>query len=605
MARPYMYGLHWPESWTKVQIELHCWKHWRELEGATLKDPVEEHLYEACDELFTKEQLVRHPWFEVQAHSWTYDDFAIWWGCAGSGKSHSAGLFALLDFITDPDKTFILLASTTKDMLARRSYSSVVQYLTYLKANRRFAVPFKFMPSKMAVVPASMSDEDFAILKHVILGVAVQDGTEAEARANLQGVHTTYVRAIFDELAAMKPAAMASRHNLAQCEHFKLLGLCNPESFNDEAGKFSIPVTGWASVGPDTPEWETPWGKVVRFDAFKSPGIENPTEFPFLPTQKSIDRILKENNGNADAPPVWTMLKAFPPPQGGEQTVFSESAVVQYKMQAPASFLSSYVTVAALDPAFTSDGDGCVYQVAKVGTTSEGVMSLVYGRTVQVDIKASDPRTVLQQIEDQVVELVAQDGVKPEHLAVDDSGTQNVADALSRRLRSPVCRFNYGSKPPDLPVSVVNETSASKKYKNVVTWLYYIVREYAERGQIRGLPTEAMRQMTLRRVSAKLGVQAIESKREHKKRLKGRSPDEGDAAAMCAGVARLVLGLAPGAAEWSPEGESAPDMWTGINEDFASRINNLRTSYSPESDTTLSENSVDGHYESEYSGGTL
>lgn len=591
MARRHKYGLYWPDSWSDPQIELTCWKKWREFPGAALKSPVEEHLFEACHLLFTPQQLAFSPWFEKQAHAWTYDDFFIFWGSAGSGKSHSLGLFTLLDFLADPDCTFAMLASTTKEMLAYRSFASVVQYLTYLRGNRTFSVPFRFAPSKMAVVPESASDDDLANLKHVIKGVAVQAGSENDAKTALQGVHTRYVRFVLDELSAMKPAAMAARHNLAQCFSFKLAAAANPESFNDECGKYSVPKTGWTSVSVDTDEWETPWGKVYRFDAFKSPGLKEPDRLSFLPTQASIARIIKENNGNEDAPAVWTMLRAFPPPQGADRTVLTDAILQTYKAQEQATFASSFVPVAALDPAFTADGDGCIYQAAKVGVTSEGRMTIVYGRTVPLEIKASDPRPVLSQIGEQAVALAMEDGVQPRHFGVDDSGTQSVADEISRRMRAPVFRFNYGEKPPDVAVSVVNPTLASKKYRNMITFLYYAVREYCERGQIRGLPADAARQLCLRRVSSKLQVLQLESKAEHKKRLRGKSPDEGDAAVMCAGVARLVLGLAPGATEWTPAGEAAPDVWDDSLDGLADKYNNMPTSYAPSEEM---QNNVDG-----------
>lgn len=585
MAETYTrkYGYDFPKSWPANQIELYSWKHWREMRNASLHTNVEEHLYDACRMLFTAEQLVMHPWFEIQAHSWTYDTFAIWWGCAGSGKSHSLGLFTLLDFITDPDCTYAMLASTTKETLLRRSFASVVQYLQYLRANRTINVPFKYMPSKYAVVPSGASEDDFYGLKHMIVGVAVAAGTTQEAEANLRGVHTTYVRAVFDELSEMKPAAMESRHNLSQCVDFKLCGACNPGSIYDEAGKFSVPKArdGWASVDDNTDSWDSIYGRVYRFDARKSPGLKDPVKYPFLPTAVTIDRILASNNYNDDAPAVWSMLRAFPPPQGAERTILTETMVKSYGLMDTVFFRDGYTKVAAIDAAFTADGDNCIYQLAKVGYSVDGVLTIQYDRTDTLKILASDPRPVLEQIVDWGAQCITEDDVKLEHVAVDDSGTQSVADALAMRLGNRLQRFNYSNRPPDIPVSVTNPTLASKKYRNVATWLYYLVKEYAERRQIKGLPHEAARQMCLRRVGTKQQPHMIESKKEHKKRLKGRSPDEGDVCAMVAGIARLVLGIAPGATEWTPGGAQPPPVSTTDMQRIEA-LNNLESVYSEE-----------------------
>ena len=582
MAKVRWRGLDWDPEVSMAQRHLHLWKRWREYKGAAdLLNPVEEHLYEACKLLFTKDQLTIHPWFETMAHSWTHDAFSIFWGCAGSGKSHALGLFVLLDFITDPDCTFTLLASTSKDMLAVRSFASVVDNLTFLKKNRQFHVPFKFAATKFMIVPEASTDEDLGNLKHVIKGVAVQDGSAIEARQNLQGVHTRYVRAVFDELAGMRPAAMDSRMNLSQCFDFKLMGACNPESIYDEAGKYSEPKAGWASVSEKTRQWETPWGMCYRFDGLESPGIKEPEKYPFLPGQKYIDDIVKANRGNWDAPAIWTMLRAFPPPQMADRTILTEAQVRAYNMLEPVPFKTGYTKVAVLDPAFTSGGDDCVLVTAKIGFSVQGILTIVFDHVHYLAIKASDPTPVTTQIVNQAVKILQDEGVTAEHFGCDDSGTQSVADAMAERIGRDLVRFNYSMKPPDLPVSVSNATLASKKYKNVITWLYFTVMEYAERGQIRGLPRSAAEQMCKRKLGTKQQPHMLQSKAEHKKLLKGKSPDEGDACAMIAGIARMTLGIAPGATEWAPGGVTPASAMPATPESIA-RYNNMETDYSSE-----------------------
>jgi len=574
------YGLRWPAAMHDAQIELYMWKHWRELPAhAKLKNPVEEHLYDACSILFTPGQLVRHKWFEIQAHSWTYDTFALWWGCAGSGKSHSLGLFTLLDFITDPDCTFCLLASTSKEMLATRSYASVVQYLSYLKTNRKFTVPFKFVASSMTVVPEGLGDDEIVNLKHKIMGVAVQQGTTQEARQKLQGVHTTYVRAVFDELAGMRPAAMASRANLSQCFDFKLMAASNPESRTDQCGLFSVPVKGWSSIDLGSREWETPYGKCYRFDAYESQGLTEPAKYPFLPGKKFIAESLKSCNGNEDAPDFMTFVRAFVPSVGEERTILTEAMVQRYLMMETVMFRDDITKIAALDPAFTSDGDDCTLVTAKVGYSAAGTMTIAYDKVRFLSISGQrGAKPVTEQIVDQVVQILADEGIPVTYLAVDDSGTQSIADAIAMRTGVAPMRFNYSNRPPDIPVSVSNPTLASEKYRNMVTWLYFSIAEFAERGQIRGLPLAAAEELCRRRVKEKLRPLSLESKADHKKRTHGKSPDTADCCAMIAGVARLKLGVSPGGREWAPMGDKA--IFTGLDRGVADRYNNLESSYS-------------------------
>lgn len=575
------YGIDWPAGTADHWIELILWKKFREhpYSHANLLNPVSEHLLRAIPMLFSKDQVVVHPWMDVQAYSWTYDDFAMWWGAAGCGKSQSLGLFTLLDYIVDPGETFSLLASTTKDMLLLRSYASVTQHLGFLKLNKKFHVPFKYVAQSTSIVPEGLSDEESLNLRCKIKGVAVQQGTEQEARSNLQGVHSKYVRLILDEVAGMRPAAMEARNNLSQCDYFKLIGACNPESWNDLAGKFSTPKDGIASVNLDSESWETPWGKVYRFDAFKSPGLQDPKKYRFLPTQTTIERIIKANAGNEDAPAVWTFLRAFPPPQGSERTVITNQMVETYRMKEPVEWNDNYTTIAAVDPAFTADGDNAVMAIARVGLDVAGNNVICFHRKEYLRIEASSKVPVVQQIVEQVRDICVDENIEHEHLGFDDSGNQSVADAFEMLTGKTGCyRVNFAAKAPQIPVSSVNPALASEKYRNVVTWLYYAVLEFAQRGQIRGLFPEACDQFCRRRLGEKQRPLTLETKKDFKKRTNGGSPDEADACAIAVGLARERLGLMPGSSDIFPSGYAV--MSTAFdNMTLAKRYNSLYTTY--------------------------
>jgi hypothetical protein len=584
MAQTYRrkYGLDWPKETPDHVIELHMWKKWREpgIRDGSLLNPVHEHVLKAIRLLFTEDQVKIHPWMEVQARSWTEDTFAGWWGCAGSGKSQSLGLFSLLDYMADPNETFTLLASTSKDMLLLRSYASVTQHLGYLKTNPQLYVPLKYVAQSVSVVMDGMSEEETLNLKTRLKGVAVQQGTEQEARANLQGVHVKYVRLILDELEGMRPAAMDARNNLSQCEDFRLFYSCNPESWNGPAAKFGTPVDGITSINLDSTEWASPYGKVYRFDAYKSPGIEAPEKYPFLPNKKTIDRIVAANAGNEDAPAVWTFLRAFPPPQGAERTVITPQMVESYAMKDGVTWMQATTRIAACDPAFTAEGDNAVLVTGQLGLDNRGLMTLCYDNLHYLSIEASSKTPVVQQLVEQIRDIVEQEGIDPLLVAFDDSGSQSVADAYEMLIeRTGVYRVNFAARAPDIAVSMTNPQLASERYKNRVTWLYYLIQELAQRGQIRGLPENAVEQFCLRRLGAKQKPLTLESKREYKKRTSSTSPDEADACALMAGLARERLGLMPGSSELFPGGMVFPSHSEQVDLSFVRKINNLSSRY--------------------------
>lgn len=546
-----LYGLDWPMEADPVFVDLVLAKKWREapFKYGNLLDPAE-HLLRAARALLTKDQFKISRWTEEHAQDWTHEKFCITWGCAASSKSNDLGLFAVLDWITDPTETLTILASTTSDMLQLRSFESVMRYFRLLKRNPRFEIPGKESKQRLAIINDDQSDTSAeTTVKASVKGVAVQKGSVEEARANLQGAHLPYVRLIADELSQMKEAAMEARHNLSiGCKDFRFVGLCNPDSLNDLAGQYSVPVGGWASVDENTEFWRTRWGCVRHHNGFNSPAItdvKGEEKFPHLIKQSDIQKILDEHSGNADVPAVWTMVKGFPPPMGLTNTVLSEKMAVAYKMTESVDWAQDYLVLAALDPAFTSDGDDAILQVAQLGMSVNGTLTLQYTDSYKLIIEASSTRPVVYQISDQVRAIQQKHGFHFSHLAVDDSGTQSVADVIENESGSKVFRVNFSWRPTELPVSTVNPTPAKNVYLNRITEYYFSLVEYAAKGQIRGMPSAALAQMCQRKLVPGKRLKQLESKRDMKKRIK-RSPDNADAAVLIAGLLREALGVVPG-----------------------------------------------------------
>lgn len=593
------YGFDWPTDPPDAMIDLHLAKHWREepyASGGNRLGP-EEHLLRAIRQLFTPEQCRVHRWMEEHAYDWTHSTFCITWGCGASGKSNDYGLFCVLDWIVDPRDTISILASTTAQMLQLRSFESAQRYFRILKAHPRYAIPGKESVTRLAI----LNDEDeerqarrggvdedsigpSATVKASIKGVAVQKGTVEEARANLQGAHLPYVRLILDEMSQMREAAVQARTNLRLgARDFRFFGLCNPDSIYDLACRHSVPVNGWASVDPETSTyWETQWGQVRRHDGLQSPAIVEAggaEKYPFLTKQKDVDDILREHGGNKDHPMVWTQLRGWPPRIGTGRTVLDEATVVTCNMAEPVAWrdpAGGFKVLAGFDPAFSAGGDDPILQIAYLGHSREGIMTLAFGPTLLLSISASDPRPVAQQLLSQVLKAQGDYGFPWSLLGVDDSGTQSVADILDMASGASCFRVNFASKASDLPVSMVNAHPSHTVYRNRVTELYGTLVELARNQQIRQAPAAALQQMVQRRYVEESRPLRLEDKREAKKRAK-RSPDHADACAIVVGVARDVLGLVPGSTVANPSGARVvTGEGTGAWASVARKFNNLR-----------------------------
>lgn len=579
------YGLTWPDELHPAMIELKCWKHWKlpPYNQAKLLEP-EQHFLNATRLLFRPDQYTPDPWSLRMIRAWSRYDTVVMWGAASCGKSHTTGLLCLLDYLAGIDETVTLLCSTSKIMLAMRSFASVKYYFDVLRKHPEFTLPVKETKSLMAICHNDTDDSEEAVsMKASVRGVAVAQGTEEEARGKLQGAHLPFVRLVLDESEAMRDAAFSVRSNmsLGAEKGFKFILLCNPESYLSKTAYFAEPVDGWSSVDVlNADQWETKVGGIcLHFDGFKSPAItepDGPRRFPYLITQPQIDRIVAEAHGNLDAPEIYQMVRGVPPPTGLERALVTEQELTAFDALGKPVWANrgEIVRLAALDPAFTSDGDSCVLQVATIGRDSMGHAVLALEEPRYVPILASSPRPVTYQISDAVRQELASLQIPVSSLAVDDSGTQSVADVLDVEIGPGCTRYNYGTKPSDKAISAVNPTPASDRCKNLATEMYMVAAEFVRSRQLKGLGEKAARHWTGRRFRKGLAAgRQLETKSDFKKRTGMRSPDEGDAAAMVCMLARDNFGFLPGGAP------SAVKETSGVYVHQTRPILTLRTKY--------------------------
>tara|TARA_R110002126_G_scaffold156681_1_gene304107 strand:+ start:2852 stop:4645 length:1794 start_codon:yes stop_codon:yes gene_type:complete len=551
----------WPMEVHDIQIDLMCAKKWREkaFQGGQLLDPGE-HMLRAIRALFDHEDWSISPWTEEHAHGWCEEGGLHIMGCASSSKSNDIGGLCTLDWITDPSDTITIMASTSKTALADRSYESVIRYFKLLKANPHFFVPGKESKTQMAIMNDDADDYGkLSTSKSAIRGVAVQAGTADEARANLVGRHMPYVRLICDEFAQMREAAAEARVNLSigAEKDFKWCTMANPDHLLDMSGRYMEPIEGWGSVDENTPEWRSRYGRVLHRNGFQSPAVVEEggkEKYPYLINMPQIEQIIYEENDNADAVSVWTMVKGFPPPAGSEQTVISETDLVAFGMRDPVEWDHRGVPpvrVAGLDPAFTADGDGCVLQPATVGLAKEGVLVCAFEEPIYIKLEASNPRPAIYQVVDQVREHCFAQAIPIENVMVDDSGVQSVADVMEIELDRRPMRCQFGGSASELPVSSKNPKPAKDRFRNQATEIWMLTAELGRARQLRNFPLKAAQQFCSRRFRARTaagsGKRGLEGKADFKKRLVGqRSPDEGDALALCVAAARAKGGLISG-----------------------------------------------------------
>lgn len=474
-------------------------------------------------------KLVWNEWLEKQIESLAENNHVSWTGCAASGKTFGASLFALIYWAANPSKTTVLLTSTTGKMVRKRMWANIQELI-----RTSAGYPGHMVDSKMTLQAIRGDD------RYSISGIAVAEGNTAKAVANIQGIHSERVMVVVDEATDTPEAAFEACTNLSKgCKDFKMLVIGNPASKFDPHGRFSEPADGWNSVDIDIDEWTTKRGVCIRFDGVKSPNVKaGKTKYPFLITENQVKQA-KEHEGE-NSPTFWKYTRGFWAPDGMVKTVLSESLVERHDMRRQIMFRNNAVKIAALDPAFCG-GDRCILRFGRLGRTMGGVTSLMADELVHISPNAASSEPVHYQIADRVISECQKRGVKAENFGMDATGEGGgLADIITKTWGN-IVRVEFGGKPSEKPVSDEDSRPSSEVYDRKVSELWFSVRKWAIMDRLGGVDVDTLKELCSRMFSDEKRKIIVETKTEMKKRTK-RSPDLADAFVILVEVARQLGG---------------------------------------------------------------
>lgn len=489
--------------------------------------------------------------------------FPVGRGYVVTHNSNSTGCFCVLDWIVDPADTTILVGSTTKEALRKRTWESVERYFDLLQRSGRFTVPGKITETGYAILNRR-DDDSLAGAKGAkagIHGVALNDG------GTLQGAHSRYVRLVVDELATIRnhEEIKTAIVNLSVCEDFKFAALANPAPWTDPSCEYALPEGGAKAVSVDTGSWRSQFGYLVRHqDGLKSPCIEDPSlerELPFLMRRSQVEQTLKLCHGNPDAPQFWQMVRGFPLASGfGGVPVLEEGDAARNSVGEPMPSDPSSVVCSSvgMDPAWTEGGDGACFArcVARRGPLGRLVLDFTNGLWYfRIDGSRLATVPAAQQMREQALRLLRAEPCMPRTwsaVAVDASANQGLAGELVTNAGAfGIMAVNSAERASDRQFRAHDPTPAEKMYYDRGTEAWCVLAEFCRAGQVRGLPADAVRALTTRRyatISEKSdelrNPLRLESKKLFRPRF-GGSPDVADACALAALALKEAYGILP------------------------------------------------------------
>lgn len=507
----------------------------------------EYYFWRICDELWNRPDLpapmmVRHPWADEMIREAIQNEFLAIGGAASSGKSHTMAAWGIVNWLSRPAETLVLMTSTTLRESRKRIWGSVISLMSVLDD-----APCKIRDSIGSI---AYVNEKGQLFDRAGLSLVASDKSKGATQNNkLLGSKQNRVIVIGDELSELSPTIISTAlSNMSKNPKLQVIGMSNPGSRFNAFGDWAEPEGGWDSVDTRTADgWTTKWGgKYIRLDGERSPNIlAGETLYEYLPTEETLRQDKARLGPESRA--YMRMVRAVFFDEEEAEGIYTEAELANSGAMKDAEWQSRPIMIAGLDPAFTNGGDRCVLYTAKVGYLANGQYGFEFGKSFMLADDArntSIPRTY--QIVRQVVDLCIKNHIDPENLAVDATGAgAPFCDVLAGEWSSSILRVGFGGKPSDKRVSANSKLKGDELYVNRASELWFVGKELIRTKQLFGVSNELASEMVGRKYdmtkSSTLKVK-IESKPEFKARF-GRSPDLADAAFLALDCARQRHGL--------------------------------------------------------------
>jgi hypothetical protein len=489
-------------------------------------------------------------------------------GASSMGKSYTACVVLLLEWILDPAYTRVVCLGPKREHVKANVFSTL---------NRLYNTSTLPLPGKMGDMFIGLDRGDLA---GCIQGAVVPKGSQGVA---LQGVaklpprstpHPVFgkqgrVRIFLDEIEEMNPIIFQELGNLvagidaSNPDALKIIGAYNPKNINSPVAALAEPEDGWDAFDPDSSyEWMSKRGwKVLRLDGLRSENVLTGTKmYPGLQTVDAIN-ALRLQSGGEDSSAFATFGRGMYPKSGSTTAAIPQTWLNQS--------LGTVVWRAHPDTAYGIDlsrgGDRTVVVSADVGTISERrwqgwedepARRLVFPRSRPcIYVRSVTELNSGDNVETaaNVVNFLRASGAKGHNTNLDPGGPGGgAADIVSHSWSRDVMTTWFGGGASSRRIMAEDPKPADEQgYRQTTDEMWGAARRYVEHGFVVFSPDipAHVRSNLFHQLSNRLWKDSsrvkIEHKGDYKKRNQGRSPDEADALVLAIHLARLRLDFRP------------------------------------------------------------
>lgn len=471
-------------------------------------------------------------------------------GSSSSGKSDTVALYGCMEYWARPTDTWFFVLSTTKDGARGRIWKSVTQYWSQME---RMGAPGKLNDSIGFLKGVNQAGEVHGNSGIKLLAAGKQDADNA--CANLIGQKNPNTIVAADEATELGEQVFKTVYlNNSVNERCSYTAMANPNTLTDPFAEVAEPKNGWKSIDESCYKWETKYGWCRRLNAEESPRMEEEATFTeedwengrlpkcfWQPGREYCARI-EENMGGKRSRGYYRFVKAFWCPDGASNTIYSEVEFLQGMAleKTEPRWDGEPVTLTALDPSFSRNGDRSACAIGKVGKVDGRThMHICDERSLEEDIN-DKKKPLSHQIIRQWKQLAEDWGIKPGRAIFDNTGAGiSFGHIVDAEWSPAVQKVNFqGSPTRDKVIFRGND----EEYYNKNSELWIQPKEYFRANQVSGLSKETMAELVEREYHHKESKKLrVESKEDVKKRTK-KSPDRADAVLMLFEKA-ITLGL--------------------------------------------------------------
>lgn len=486
-------------------------------------------------------------------------------GAGSLGKSFTTGIWAMMDWIYDPENTCFKVVSMTAQHAAKNMFA----IMKNLHANCLIPLPGTATSNSINIERADGTRDD----KQGIHLVAIPQGQDGSGR--LQGFHPTTrvethpkygnhtrVRVILDEAEKIPQAVWDDVDNTLISKtdkgHVKVIALTNPEDKTSKFGLRAEPKDGWDSQSIEmADEWDSKFGwHVIRLDGAKFENVVlKQVKYPGFLTWEGYQGYLALGPGS---PTYYTMARGWFPETGMAGIIIPQSIWDQGKGQFIFQGRTFYCL--SLDLAFEG-GDLAIATIGRWGECTGWVNRAgkvftfpvpKHGLQIeqQFEVKKGDSFSMVNEFIASAQVL----HIRPEWIVIDKTSATTFYDLLQAKMMAnnplklsdedalPVLGINYGEKATDMKIMEESEHKASELYDGVVTELWWSGRQFLEFDMMKIGPMVKLekleKQMIGRRYKHSGEKVRVEPKKEYKARG-NNSPDEADSLLQIVHLVRM------------------------------------------------------------------